>query len=52
MGNQGSLSVARVLTGIRRSPSLGIAVVLGVVMAARQPVDAQCGGGCVQGGAD
>jgi hypothetical protein len=34
MGNQGSLSVARVLTGIRRSPSLGIAVVLGVVMAA------------------
>jgi hypothetical protein len=34
MGNQGSLSVARVLTGIRRSPSLGIAVVLGVVIAA------------------
>jgi hypothetical protein len=34
MGNQSSFTVARVLTDIRRSPSLGIAVVLGVVMAA------------------
>lgn len=33
MVNQSSLSVARVLTVIRRSPSFGIAVVLGVVMA-------------------
>ena len=33
MVNQNSLSVARVLTVIRRSPSFGIAVVLGVVMA-------------------
>jgi hypothetical protein len=34
MSNQSSLTVARVLTGIRRFPSFGIAVVLGVVMAA------------------
>lgn len=34
MGNQSSLTVARVLTGIWRSPSFGIAVVLGVAMAA------------------
>lgn len=33
MVNQSSLSVARVLTVIRRSPSFGISVVLGVVMA-------------------
>jgi hypothetical protein len=33
MVNQSSLSVARVLAVIRRSPSFGIAVVLGVVMA-------------------
>lgn len=34
MGNQSSLAVARALTGIRRSPSFRIAVVLGIVMAA------------------
>ena len=34
MVNQSSLSVARVLAVIRRSPSFGIAVVLGVVIAA------------------
>jgi len=34
MGNQSSFGVSRVLTGIRRSPSLGITVVLGVAMAA------------------
>lgn len=32
MGNQGSLSVARVLTVIRRSPSFGIAVVLATTL--------------------
>lgn len=34
MGNQISLTVARVLTGTQRSTSLRIAVALGVVMAA------------------
>ncbi len=35
MGSQCSLSVARVLIGIRRCPSLVIAVVLGSVMAGK-----------------